>query len=377
MLFRSSGKGSSPLGPLEGSWVLGFFLDGEDMQQPAMLGCIASTTVANGFSESPDTEFNSNPNDGTLKDKDGNTTLDENGAPVKAGTPDIPGWKLGQTSEKYEVGQGGPGTINDYLNTAAGDFGGASYGIYQMYSGLPLTSPKLNRPRDGSGGTVKAYVNSQECKIKNKFAGLTPGTTQFDKAWKDCAKDSAAFRDDQHAFIERTIYEKAKTSLKRLQYLDVDNYGPAVKDLLWSTAVQWGPGRADLAFRICANKSTLTDKEVVDLASTIASRNGGSIEVLHDARVAAKEASVLYTDVWMSMGDPESERREKEKALAPFAVTDELMHLASKDAIFMHCLPAHRGEEVAASVIDGPRSVIWREAFHRRDRKSTRLNSSH
>jgi ornithine carbamoyltransferase len=108
------------------------------------------------------------------------------------------------------------------------------------------------------------------------------------------------------------------------------------------------------------------NKEVVDLASTIASRNGGSIEILHDARVAAKEASVLYTDVWMSMGDPESERREKEKALAPFAVTDELMNLASKDAIFMHCLPAHRGEEVAASVIDGPRSVIWREAFHRR-----------
>ena len=108
------------------------------------------------------------------------------------------------------------------------------------------------------------------------------------------------------------------------------------------------------------------NKEVVDLASTIASRNGGSIEVLHDARVAAKEASVLYTDVWMSMGDPESERREKEKALAPFAVTEELMNLASKDSIFMHCLPAHRGEEVAASVIDGPRSVIWREAFHRR-----------
>ena len=108
------------------------------------------------------------------------------------------------------------------------------------------------------------------------------------------------------------------------------------------------------------------DKDVVDKASAIASRNGGSIEILHDARAAAQGASVLYTDVWMSMGDPESERREKEKALAPFAVTEELMNLASKDAIFMHCLPAHRGEEVAASVIDGPRSVIWREAFHRR-----------
>jgi ornithine carbamoyltransferase len=52
--------------------------------------------------------------------------------------------------------------------------------------------------------------------------------------------------------------------------------------------------------------------------------------------------------------------------LAPFAVTKKLMSMGAKDSIFMHCLPAHRGEEVEASVIDGPRSVIWREAFHRR-----------
>jgi len=108
------------------------------------------------------------------------------------------------------------------------------------------------------------------------------------------------------------------------------------------------------------------EKEVVDAATAIAATSGGKVEVLHDPHLAAKDASVLYTDVWMSMGDPEAERREKEKALAPFAVTDELMGLTAKDSIFMHCLPAHRGEEVAASVIDGPRSVIWREAFHRR-----------
>jgi len=68
----------------------------------------------------------------------------------------------------------------------------------------------------------------------------------------------------------------------------------------------------------------------------------------------------------MSMGDPEAERTEKMKVLKPFAVTQELMALTQKDSIFMHCLPAHRGEEVEASVIDGPRSVIWREAYHRR-----------
>jgi ornithine carbamoyltransferase len=88
--------------------------------------------------------------------------------------------------------------------------------------------------------------------------------------------------------------------------------------------------------------------------------------VTHDPITAAKDASVLYTDVWMSMGDPESERKEKEIALAPFKITEKLMATAASDSIFMHCLPAHRGEEVDAAVIDGPRSVIWREAFHRR-----------
>ena len=108
------------------------------------------------------------------------------------------------------------------------------------------------------------------------------------------------------------------------------------------------------------------DAQVVAEATKIAARSGGRIEVLNDPEAAAKDASVLYTDVWMSMGDPESERAEKISALAPFAVTENLMNLTVPDSIFMHCLPAHRGEEVASAVIDGPKSVIWREAFHRR-----------
>jgi ornithine carbamoyltransferase len=108
------------------------------------------------------------------------------------------------------------------------------------------------------------------------------------------------------------------------------------------------------------------DAQVVAEAQKIAARSGGRIEVLNDPEAAAKDASVLYTDVWMSMGDPESERVEKMKALAPFAVTENLMKLTAQDSIFMHCLPAHRGEEVESSVIDGSKSVIWREALHRR-----------
>jgi ornithine carbamoyltransferase len=106
--------------------------------------------------------------------------------------------------------------------------------------------------------------------------------------------------------------------------------------------------------------------KIVEIAKNIASKSGGKVEVSHDPEAASKDASVLYTDVWMSMGDSESERDEKVLALSPFAVTENLFSLTNKDSIFMHCLPAHRGEEVEASVIDGPRSVIWREAYHRR-----------
>jgi len=106
--------------------------------------------------------------------------------------------------------------------------------------------------------------------------------------------------------------------------------------------------------------------DVVAKAKEIAKKTGATIEVTNDPESAAQGASALYTDVWMSMGDPEAERAEKIKVLAPFAVTESLMALTTKDSIFMHCLPAHRGEEVAASVIDGNKSVIWREAYHRR-----------
>ena len=108
------------------------------------------------------------------------------------------------------------------------------------------------------------------------------------------------------------------------------------------------------------------DAAVVAKAREIAVKSGATVEVTNDPEAAAKDASVLYTDVWMSMGDPESERAEKFAALSPFAIDDRLMSLTASDSIFMHCLPAHRGEEVAASVIDGPKSVIWREAYHRR-----------
>ena len=104
----------------------------------------------------------------------------------------------------------------------------------------------------------------------------------------------------------------------------------------------------------------------INTAKEIAKKSGATIEVLTDPLSAAKDASVIYTDVWMSMGDPEEVRDDKLQALKPFAVTSEIMDRTTKDSLFMHCLPAHRGEEVSAEVMDGGKSIVWREAFHRR-----------
>jgi ornithine carbamoyltransferase len=91
---------------------------------------------------------------------------------------------------------------------------------------------------------------------------------------------------------------------------------------------------------------------------------GGRCTILRNPREAAEGAHLIATDVWASMGQEEEQERRK-AAFAAYQVTDAIMDQAGADAIFMHCLPAHRGEEVAASVIDGPRSVVWDEAENR------------
>jgi len=91
---------------------------------------------------------------------------------------------------------------------------------------------------------------------------------------------------------------------------------------------------------------------------------GDHVTLFHDPVAACKSADLISTDVWASMGQ-EEEQAKRSKAFADFQVTRELMQHASRDALFMHCLPAHRGEEVAADVIDGPQSVVWDQAENR------------
>jgi len=93
-------------------------------------------------------------------------------------------------------------------------------------------------------------------------------------------------------------------------------------------------------------------------------RDTPGARVVHDPFEAVGGADVVYTDVWVSMGD-EAEREARMRDLRPFQVDGTLMAHASPDAVFMHCLPAHRGEEVTADVIDGPRSIVWEQAENR------------
>lgn len=92
---------------------------------------------------------------------------------------------------------------------------------------------------------------------------------------------------------------------------------------------------------------------------------GAEIEILDDAEAAVAEADAVITDTWLSMNDPDDVRQGRHNLLAPFQVTEALMAKAKPGAIFMHCLPAHRGEEASAAVMDGPQSVIFDEAENR------------
>ncbi len=107
------------------------------------------------------------------------------------------------------------------------------------------------------------------------------------------------------------------------------------------------------------------DPEIVAVAEKLAAASGAQISIGHDPVAAVAGASAVYTDVWLSMGDPEDTRQARLSALARYRVTPDLMAWAAQDAVFLHCLPAHRGEEVSAEVLDGPRSRAFQQAANR------------
>ena len=128
-----------------------------------------------------------------------------------------------------------------------------------------------------------------------------------------------------------------------------------------------GGALAGLHVRIGAPAGHQPDPEVLTRAKEIAAEQGGSVTVTDDPHAAASGADVLATDTWVSMGQEalKDAKAGKGSPFLPYSVTTELVGLAKPDAIVLHCLPAYRGLEIAADVIDGPQSVVWDEAENR------------
>ena len=122
---------------------------------------------------------------------------------------------------------------------------------------------------------------------------------------------------------------------------------------------------AGMHVRVSSPEGYAPDLQMVDEAARIAEATGGSATLQPDPQAAVAGADVVVTDTWISMGK-EEEAAARAEVFGPYSVTEELFAQAAPDAVFLHCLPAYRGKEVAAAVIDGPRSLVWDEAENRR-----------
>ena len=159
---------------------------------------------------------------------------------------------------------------------------------------------------------------------------------------------------------------------------------PVFGDCRYNMANSWMVAGAKMGMHItlCANKKYFPDEELVKTCREIAAESGGSITLTEDAKEGAKGADVLYTDVWVSMGEPMEAWAERIEEMKPYQVTKELMDLAGEKAIFMHCLPAFHDQgtgigreifeqfgmaelEVTDEVFEGPGSRVFEEAENR------------
>jgi ornithine carbamoyltransferase len=125
-----------------------------------------------------------------------------------------------------------------------------------------------------------------------------------------------------------------------------------------------GGATAGLHVRICSPDGYRPDPDVLAAAAAIAAGTGGSVTVTGDPKAACADADVLATDVWTSMGQ-EGQETGRTSAMAPYQLNEEKLALAAPGCRVLHCLPAHRGQEITAAVLDGPASVVWDQAENR------------
>lgn len=154
-----------------------------------------------------------------------------------------------------------------------------------------------------------------------------------------------------------TIYEK-KDRWRGLVLAFVGDGNNVARSLMLGSAM------VGMEFRIASPQGYCVSRALVDKAESLAAASGAAVVCVESPQEAVRGADVVYTDVWASMGQ-EKEQVERRRAFSGYQVNAELLALASPDAIVMHDLPAHRGEEIADEVIEGPQSVVFDQAENR------------
>lgn len=192
-------------------------------------------------------------------------------------------WVLGQTSKLFESGKGGAETVS----AGKGDYGGASYGTYQLSS---------------KQGEVQKFLKSS--KYGDQFAGLQPGTPEFNAKWKEVAKADPEFGNAQHDYIKATKFDPAMAGLKK-SGIDLSKDGAAVQDAIWSTSVQFG---ADGAQRLV--KNAFKDKDVSKMTEA------EKVSAIQDYKIANNEKLFSKSDDNVRAGTARRAVSEKERLLA-------------------------------------------------------------
>jgi ornithine carbamoyltransferase len=154
-----------------------------------------------------------------------------------------------------------------------------------------------------------------------------------------------------------TVFEKrGRTSGLKLAYIGDGNN--VANSLIEGTA------RLGMSLSLACPKGYEPNKDVLNFAQQESKKTSGSIQVVQEPEIAAKGADILYTDVWTSMGQ-ESEAEIRQKAFGGYQIRRSLLKLAKPSALVMHCLPAHRGEEITEEVLESPQAVVWDQAENR------------
>lgn len=284
-----NGVGTSPVGPLPGTWVVGFFLDGNDMQQPAFFGTIGTKSAPKTFSS---TSAKRNPgyvitetankNTGQVKDQSGNPIKDSESNDVKIGTPPIQNFDIKNVAVTSSVSlQTGVGTgnkdigfINDYQTSE--DKNGARYGKFELSSFLPEKTPGGAARPSSKGSPLSSYLKVSI--FSKQFEGLKPGTNEFDLKWSEVSSaNNFNFGEDQDNFIKKNYYDSMVSNLQR-KGIDLKKFGPSVQSLAYTTSLQSGPaGGAAIFKKALDGKNNINDNDILESVGEFKNSNADAI----------------------------------------------------------------------------------------------------